>query len=149
MIASAPVSMRVLDAVWELGSRFANLNLSWFQALHAVVHTPDPDMNPVVIAHARRELGDDWAGAVYERARAETSAVPDVYIDADPTEPGEPGWPSVETVIRKLSAMRDADPDIGSMRVMLDKGNGLVELDLIKAVATGASGDDGVVIMFR
>lgn len=143
------MSIRVLDIVCELGQRFAGLNLSWFQALSAVAQAPDPMVNPIVLQHARSELGDEWASAVYDRARAETSAVPDIYIDADPTEPGEPGWPSVETVIRKLSAMRDADPDVGAMRVMLDKGNGLVELDLIKAVSTGAGGDDGVVVMLR
>lgn len=140
--------MRVLEIVWDLGQHLAGLNLSWFQALHAVAHEPEPPVNPVVLQHARRELGDDWASAVYDRARADVvTAVPEVYIDADPTEPGEVGWPSVETVIRRLSAMRDADPDVSGMRVVL--GDRHTELDVIKVVATGAGGDDGFAVMLR
>lgn len=136
------MGMRVTDAVWDLGCRLAPRNLGWFEALREVANSPTGDLpvSYVVLQHARRELGDAWASKVYDAARTSTG----LYIDDDPTEPGEAGGTSVNELIRRLSSARDADPAIGALKVVI--GHGRVDLERVDVVLDHRS-DSGRLVM--
>jgi hypothetical protein len=152
------MTQRLVDIVRELGRKLASRPMTWSAALHAAAHEPLVDM--VALRIAQVELGNDWAGEIYEMARSEASAVQPVDIFVDDvtlandimntdrisTEPGTVSYITVNQLILKLAAMRDADQDVGAMRVVDPTGTDITSVNIEHC---GGEGDDAFVVALR
>lgn len=153
------MTQRLVDIVRELGRKLAHRGLSWSAALHAAANEPVVDL--VALRIAQVELGNEWAGEIYDNARAEASAVQPVEIFVDDTtqtndimntdhintETGMVQHITVNQMILKLAAMRDADSDVGSMRVVDGSGGDVTAIGVEHC--GGGEGDDGFVVALR
>lgn len=139
------MGMRVLDAVWDLGRHFADRNIDWLDALRTVAgaRAGESPVSQIVLQRARHELGDDWARRLYDAARTSTG----LYIDDDPTEPGEHGGVTVNELIRRLTSARDASPAVGGMKIVI--GPGRIDLDRIEVIQDARSDSGRCVVALR
>jgi len=152
------MTQRLVDIVRELGRKLAHRGVSWSAALHAAAHETLVDR--VTLRIAQVELGNEWAGEIYDNARAEASAGQPVEIVVDDvtqtndimntdhicTETGVTRSVTLNQLILRLAAMRDADGDVGSMRIVDASGT---DITAINVEHSGGEGDDAFVVALR
>ncbi len=152
------MTQRLVDIVRELGYKLAHRGISWSAALHAAANERLVDRTTLRIAQV--ELGNDWASEIYDNARAEAGAVQPVEIIVDDvtqtndimntdhldTETGAPRHTTVNQLILRLAALRDADSDVGSMRIVDASGADVLAINVEHG---GGEGDDAFVVALR
>lgn len=120
------MSARLVDIILDLGKRLADRDLPYARAIR--VAAKEQTVDPVTLRQACAELGEDWARQVYESARAGHQKPEEIYIDDSTvvsdlissdrasTESGE--HTTVNQLILRLASLRDADHDVGEMRIV-------------------------------
>ena len=116
-----------VDIVRELAAKLARRGLSWRQAVGAAIHERIVDI--VALRTAQVELGDEWASRIYDTAAADYTVEEEISFDDTkvgalvtddiPTEPGATPYMTVNQFILTVVAMREDDPDIGRMRIVV------------------------------
>lgn len=137
--------MTLLDAIRSLAQRLAYRDLGWPAAVREHVRA---GVDPALLARARDELGDEWAGEVYAAARAEASQPVELVMD-DATEIGDlpgQGWTAGQ-LHRMLGRAILADPDVAAMLVIA--GGAEVHSVEVGVVREPALAEDDYVVVVR
>lgn len=155
-----------VEVISRLAKRVAKLDIDWAGAAsYAIAHKGLVDV--ASLTKARDALGNDVAAAIYgaAHAMAQMAASQPEEIDMDDvtviddiissdrahTEDGIMVYVTVNQLIMRLAAMRDADADVGQMRVMVASGGGKNDLRSVdvEAMRVGPIDDGDYALVLR
>lgn len=125
----------LLEAVRTLGRRLAYRDVPWPEA---AAECERAGVDEWAVAKARAELGDDCVGREYDAAVTETCTPHELRVGI-----------TAGQLLARLSSLVAADPDVGSMHVLVSPGIVDVASADIGAVRQDTTQDSDYVVVLR